>query len=89
MSRWAGWIGIAVLVAGCESDPSKPVPTLTGPSVSGSRGSAPSAPDDRLAGAIPNFGLVDANTASPTHGAIVTPRQFVGSISAYYFGSAL
>jgi hypothetical protein len=40
------------------------------------------------AGVMPDFSLLDVNPESPTQDQPVSPRQFLGSISAYYFGSA-
>jgi hypothetical protein len=38
---------------------------------------------------VPDFSLQDVNPTSTTFMADVSPRQYVGQISAYYFGSAL
>jgi hypothetical protein len=38
---------------------------------------------------VPDFALQDANPTSTTYLMDVSPRQFVGQVSAYYFGSAL
>ena len=37
-------------------------------------------------GAMPCFALEDVNPNSTTFGKQVTPRQFLGQISAWYFG---
>ncbi len=34
----------------------------------------------------PDFGLVDTNPSSPEFGRTVSPRDYLGKISAYYFG---
>lgn len=36
----------------------------------------------------PNFALIDVNPNSERHNETVSPRDYVGSISAYYFGAA-
>jgi hypothetical protein len=38
--------------------------------------------------AMPGFALVDVNVHSPTYRRIVSPRDFVGMASAWYFGHA-
>lgn len=38
--------------------------------------------------AVPDFGLQDVNPASPTSGSTVAVRDFVGSVSAWYFAHA-
>ena len=38
------------------------------------------------AGAVPDFSLADLNPASRTNGKDVSPRQYLGKISAWYFG---
>lgn len=37
---------------------------------------------------VPDFALVDVNSTSPTHGKKVSPRDYVGQISGWYFGHA-
>ncbi len=39
-------------------------------------------------GRLPDFSLRDANPSSSRHGRAVSPRDFLGKISAYYFGHA-
>ena len=39
-------------------------------------------PDD----AVPDFSILDINPESPRHDELVSPRDYVGQISAYYFG---
>jgi hypothetical protein len=36
--------------------------------------------------AMPDFHLVDDNPASPSAGATISPRDFLGGVSAWYFG---
>jgi hypothetical protein len=36
--------------------------------------------------AVPDFGLLDVNPASATYGQVVSPRDYVGTVSAWYFG---
>ena len=62
--------------AGCGNDVTGPRP-------------APNAPDTGAvadSGAMPYFALEDVNPSSATYGRKVTPRQFLGQISAWYFG---
>lgn len=35
-----------------------------------------------------SFGLVDVNSTSPSSGEVVTPRRYLGRVSAWYFGHA-
>jgi len=37
---------------------------------------------------VPDFALLDVNTTSPTAGQLVSPRDYVGNISAWYHGAA-
>jgi hypothetical protein len=41
-----------------------------------------------LDAAMPAFAHVDVNPRSPTHGRIVSPRDYLGMTSAWYFGHA-
>ncbi|MCA9729240.1 MAG: hypothetical protein KC729_16250 [Candidatus Eisenbacteria bacterium] len=36
----------------------------------------------------PDFTALDVNPNSATHGEMVSPSDYIGSISAYYFGHA-
>jgi hypothetical protein len=47
-----------------------------------------SGPSGPPAGPAPDFALLDVNPASVTSGENVSPRQHLGKISAWYFGSA-
>ena len=40
------------------------------------------------ANAVPDFGLLDVNPTSPRADGIVSPRDYLGSVSAWYFGHA-
>ncbi len=42
----------------------------------------------QLLTAIPEFALPDVNTTSATYGEIVSPRDYLGQVSAWYFGHA-
>lgn len=44
--------------------------------------------DSRLTGCAPDFRLEDKNPSSSTFGRKVSPRDFMGQISAFYFGAA-
>ncbi len=35
---------------------------------------------------VPDFSLIDANTASPTSGLAVSPRDYLEQVSGWYFG---
>jgi hypothetical protein len=37
---------------------------------------------------VPDFGLLDVNTASPSSGAVVSPRDYLEQVSGWYFGHA-
>jgi hypothetical protein len=37
---------------------------------------------------VPDFSLPDVNPASPTAGTDVSPRDYEGKVSAWYFGHA-
>ncbi|HEX7881100.1 MAG TPA: hypothetical protein VF720_16940 [Candidatus Eisenbacteria bacterium] len=39
-------------------------------------------------GVVPDFALKDVNPASTTHNDDVSPRDYLGGVSAYYFGDA-
>jgi hypothetical protein len=38
---------------------------------------------------VPDFSLNDENTTSATYNTDVSPRDYLGQISAWYFGNAL
>ena len=44
--------------------------------------------DPPLQPVMPDFSLVDVNPNSASHGQPVSPRQYLGKISAWYFGHA-
>lgn len=44
--------------------------------------------EDRNLLAVTPFALEDVNATSATHGQLVSPSDFSGQTSAYYFGSA-
>jgi hypothetical protein len=49
--------------------------------------SCSSGSEDDLSGtAVPSFALTDVNPNSPTSGRTVLVRDFLGSVSAWYFG---
>ena len=52
-------------------------------------GSSSAPPSDIPPGEMaPDFALEDANPNSPTATEDVSPRDYVGTVSAYYFGHA-
>ena len=42
-------------------------------------------PRHMLAEVVPGFGLVDVTPASATYNQTVSPRDYLGQVSAYYF----
>jgi hypothetical protein len=42
-------------------------------------------PRHMLTDAVPNFGLVDVTPASATYNQTVSPRDYLGQVSGYYF----
>ncbi len=42
--------------------------------------------DDRPEDPAPEFSLEDTNATSPTYGRSVSPRDYLGSVSGWYFG---
>ena len=63
-------VAMALIASGC--DKSDPVKPATPPPVTGS--------------VVADFHLPDVNPNSTTHGEMVSPRDHVGQISAWYFG---
>ena len=41
-----------------------------------------------IEGRVPDFALIDQNPSSSTFGLAVSPRDYVGQVSAWYFGHA-
>lgn len=39
-------------------------------------------------GMVPDFSLPDVNATSPRYGEWVSPRDYLGQVSAWYFGQA-
>lgn len=67
------FVALAVLPMGCSDDGSEK--TILEPTT---------LPED----AAPDFAILDINPDSPRHDEMVSPRDYVGHISAYYFGHA-
>ena len=44
--------------------------------------------DSELTGCAPEFSLLDHNPASGTYNMYVSPRDYLGQVSAWYFGYA-
>jgi hypothetical protein len=61
------------LVAGCAGDSTTTPPAGDGP-----------APDNPA----PDFSVVDVNETSPRFDEMVSPRDYLGEVSAWYFGHA-
>ena len=51
-------------------------------------GSSTNAPPGDVGVLAPDFALTDVNAASPTATQDVSPRDYVGKVSAWYFGHA-
>lgn len=49
-----------------------------------SKPTIPAVPDD----AVPGFALTDVNPTSSTYNKDVSPRRYLGKVSAWYFGHA-
>ncbi len=43
---------------------------------------------DKIGKPVPAFSLVDVNPSSATYDRVVSPRDYLDKISAWYFGSA-
>jgi hypothetical protein len=46
------------------------------------------APPTAAADALPDFSDLDVNPTSATSGSLVSPRDYLGQVSAWYFGHA-
>jgi hypothetical protein len=46
----------------------------------------PASPTPQPTGVVPDFALTDANPTSATYSQTVSPRDFQGLVSAWYFG---
>lgn len=49
-------------------------------------GSAVDAGAQAVGGLVPDFSLPDVNPASPSAGATVSPRDYAGVVTGWYFG---
>jgi hypothetical protein len=54
----------------------------SGPDDSGTDDSADTGPKPWL---VPDFALVDLNPSSPTYGATISPRDYEGRVTGWYF----
>lgn len=66
-----GLAAVAVLPSGCGEDGS---------------GKTILMPAELPGNAAPDFSVLDINPGSPRHDELVSPRDYVGQISAWYFG---
>jgi hypothetical protein len=66
-------VGIIALPVGCSDDDS---------------GKSILEPNTLPENAAPDFSILDINPDSPRYDEMVSPRDYVGQISAYYFGHA-
>ena len=48
----------------------------------------PLEPRQMLAGIVPDFALVDVNSTSETYNQEVSPRDYLGEVSGFYFARA-
>ena len=84
-SRLSPWLALAAIagLAGCETATDVPMkPTTMRTNLPASRAEPPSA----FAHRAPDFSLQDVNPNSKTRDQMVSPRQHLGRISAWYFG---
>ena len=70
-----GGFAIVLLGAGCSSD-SDPAP------------SGPTGPGPNTTDPVPDFSLRDVNVNSTRFDEMVSPRDYEGQVSAWYFGHA-
>jgi hypothetical protein len=54
----------------------------------GDSGTEPAWPPPLSPSAVTDFGIVDVNDTSPRHDETVSPRDYRGVVSAWYFGHA-
>ena len=47
---------------------------------------SPNKPDPTPSGQVPDFALLDVNPNSPSSATQVSPRDYQGKVSAWYFG---
>ena len=82
------WIAIGLL-NGCATDPTVNGGGSDAPSNPGG-GSEPASPDvpQPSAEALLDFSLSDVNASSPRYGEAISPRDYLGQVSGWYFGSA-
>jgi hypothetical protein len=71
--RHPGWWALALLLSACGGSDSPP--TSTGP-------------PPEVGEVMPDFALLDVNPGSPRSGQVVSPRDYLGQVSAWYFGHA-
>jgi hypothetical protein len=54
----------------------------------GCNNDSPSRPKVPVGDEIPDFALTDVNPNSATHDSTISPRDYLGDVSAWYFGHA-
>jgi hypothetical protein len=88
--RWSG--GSIVTLALAAACATSSVPPDGGTPRPDSNEAGPSTPEDAQSGAeakeVPAFSLEDVNPSSPGHGKRVSPNDYAGSVSAWYFSAA-
>ena len=42
--------------------------------------------EDRIVLTVPDFGLMDVNTTSATYQDVISPRDYLGQVTGWYFG---
>lgn len=101
-SRAAGWLGITTALVACGNstvDATGPGGAGSGAGTGagggqggegGAGGEVDPGPQSPLEfeGPMPDFSLTDVNGSSPTTGQSVSPRDYEGRISAWYFAHA-
>ena len=71
--RHLGSLAYVLLLSACIGSDSPPTPTGPSPAVGE---------------VMPDFTLLDVNPGSPRFGQAVSPRDYLGQVSAWYFGHA-
>ncbi len=90
MNHRHGWpFAIALVGAtllGCNLDPTLVDPNQPPANTGGDPDSGVPAPPAAADDALPDFAVEDVNAASSQFGKLVSPRDYLGEVSAWYFG---
>lgn len=82
LSSLVGWLALQFVLGGCSSNNQADEPPSDGPTEMEALQTLPG-PD-----ALPEFAVADVNPSSPRYNSDVSPRDYLGQISAWYFGHA-